>query len=399
MIANDLGNGGVLNKVMTSIFGNNSIDLSNEPTIDYNHTIPSFDDEVYRKQDHHLISNNQSTETTMPTRDSSRQYPYRQNETRETPRNDYSMSRDKNLFHRGYNDLFGDVKDDQFDYDYSQIQGRVSRQIPPKYNGQYSKFRSMNSPSDKRRTNYSLYDNHTENYRYNNHRIENPESIDNTTSSLPANYPGKFPKDSTTDEKIRQLERELLVETDLNTNYNKNIRSWTPSKKYEEIVTADGNATKNLRTILGQIEKQNQFLSSLNDLVDVNLDVMSKKEISKPQQIKSKNEVNYEEEYKKLRKEYIEELSNHQLFYKSYQRLMIKYKELKAKISSSDSDPNKKLKDKVKLIKSTTTQSSIRSMCDNILLEVNENDLLLNSYKLELEAANLKIKQLESKSK
>lgn len=391
MIASDLGNGGMFNKVMTSIFGNNSINLTNEPTIDYNDTIPSFEDEFRPKQDSHLISYNHSSESTIPTRDLSMKYRHRQSEVRNMSRDRYSISGDKNLFNRGYNELFGDVKGDQFDYASSETLGPVNRQIPLNYNNQYDKFTNISSPSDKNRIKNSKYVNHAGNYRYNNHRISKYDSIDNTTSSLPANYPGKFPKDLTTDEKIRQLEQELLVETDFNTNCNKNIISRTPFKKYEEIVTIDGKTTKGLRTILGQIEKQNQFLSNLNDLVDVNGDVMYKKEISKPEQIKS----NYEEEYKKLRKEYIEELSNHQFFYKSYQRLMMKYKELKAKISSSESDPSKKLKDKVKLIKSTTTQSSIRTICDNILLEVNENDLLLNSYKLELEAANLKIKQLE----
>lgn len=390
-------NEGIINKFVSSIFGSSSADLTNEPTIDYNHTIPTlaFDNENllppklthnsfnYNKENDFLVplTHNQSNETTIPTRDNSRPLRYPRSWNSADTANGRSASEGKGPFSKGYNDLFGDVNDyndNKLDYEYAELQNRLNRK------------KSLNL-----------------NDQYNNYRSKKNDAIDHTTSSLPADYPGKFPKDFTTDQKIQQLERELHLETDLNTKYNKFVSSGTKgtTKRYEELVNTSGKATHNLREIIGQVEKQNEFLSNLNDLVDVNKELLKEEQVqakdyeSTVKNTNDKDNVDYEKEYKQLRKEYIEELSNHQFFYKSYQRLMIKYKELKGKLSPGGSDPNKKLKDKVRLIKATTSQSSIRSICDNLLLEINENDLLLNSYKLELEAANLKIKQLEAKLK
>lgn len=371
---NSGGGGGIFSKFASSIFGNPSTDLTNEPTIDYNQTIHSFPNEFTsnRVYDHNHLDDttdnyiprryNQSNESTIPTRDYSKPFQYRTTSTPQQStniRHSYNNNHVSRLDARDYKDLFNDINDADLERDYRDLLTRLNK-------------RGYIEP-------------------------------DNVTSSLPLNYPGKFIHNSAEkhiDKRLNDLEDEIYHETKLNTKYNEKLKVNDHYKNhtYDKIISKDEKLSNELKTMKSNVEKNNEFLINLNELAEVNNHFsqngsdsgIRSKAIDKSGQ-------DFEAEYNKLRKEFIEELSNHQFFYKSYQRLMIKYKDLKTKLSNSNSNPNQKIKDKIKLIRSSSSQSTIKSICDNILLDLNENDLVLNSYKLELDAANLKIKQLEQK--
>lgn len=124
-----------------------------------------------------------------------------------------------------------------------------------------------------------------------------------------------------------------------------------------------------LRTLIDTVNAKNGFLRKLNTLAD-----------SSP-----KGEVlDYEQKYHDLRREYLEELSSHQFFYKSYQELLVKYKALRR-------PSNSRIHEKIRLMRSTSTQVSVKSMCDNVLAELDQQA----SYKDQLDAANDRIADLE----
>ncbi|ODV69474.1 hypothetical protein HYPBUDRAFT_164100 [Hyphopichia burtonii NRRL Y-1933] len=171
---------------------------------------------------------------------------------------------------------------------------------------------------------------------------------------------------------------------DESSRYNdlfENIPVSTPGNLDIPVGTQELN--RQLKHSIQVLNNQNDFLKDLNDLVDEN----DKKEDGDD---KKEDKNDFEAKYNQLRKDFIEEISNHHAFYKSYQSLLLKYKQLK---TSQDSNVD----DKINKIKSITTDPSIKNLCDELLLDCNQKDLLINSYKLELDAANLKISHLEIK--
>lgn len=227
--------------------------------------------------------------------------------------------------------------------------------------------------------------------------LPNRETRDDTSASLPTNYPGKFKASSDAfnanqryiDREINSLEDQILRE---NAFHGGKLRAAVP--RYSPIDYAPED--RQLDSLLAKIGENNAFLSHLGDLAEVNDGLNSEK--APKMALKASD---FELQYNTLRKDYLEELSNHQVFYRSYQKLLLKYNSLKDKVGSSLSDAGvdttAKLRSKVKLIRSRTTENSVKALCDNLLIDLNSQDTLINSYRVELDRANLRISELEKK--
>ncbi|ODV80763.1 uncharacterized protein CANTADRAFT_4768 [Suhomyces tanzawaensis NRRL Y-17324] len=170
-----------------------------------------------------------------------------------------------------------------------------------------------------------------------------------------------------------------------------------------ELRSAAGSEVEdvNVKRAMEKITLQNEFLSQLNALVDLNM--ASTEEQSIPNNLLQK--------YHILKQEYLKELHNSQDLYKGYYKLILKYRLLRKNHRHDDPAGNNTadrrsvnrstftVKEKIRLIKSTSNQESIKLICVNVLKELEslENkDAIIESYKRELEAANAKIKELET---
>ncbi|CUM66088.1 uncharacterized protein PRCAT00003742001 [Priceomyces carsonii] len=192
--------------------------------------------------------------------------------------------------------------------------------------------------------------------------------------SLPQDYPGKFrpvtPKERNSSADINRQIRE--IETELE---NEQKRTVVNSRRMETY-----SQQRHLRDLVEKVEKQNAFLYHLNELVD----------ISATEEVPS----NISQKYSELKEEYIKELSNIKTFYEAYYKLVLKYRDLKKKKKPAPSLVS--VKEKIRLIKSTSNQASIRSTCENILRELSDNENTAGYYKDELKKANERIKELEA---
>lgn len=93
-----------------------------------------------------------------------------------------------------------------------------------------------------------------------------------------------------------------------------------------------------------KVENNNKFLEKLNDLVDCK---------------KEAEEDDDNVKYNELRSQYIKELKTYQEFYENYITMFQEFKDLK--------DRNRKVLTKIRLIKNTTDDNSIKLICNNIL--------------------------------
>lgn len=83
----------------------------------------------------------------------------------------------------------------------------------------------------------------------------------------------------------------------------------------------------------------------------------------------------FEEKYRQLRKEYLAELENNQFFYRSYQKLLLRYRDLKDQHAGT---LETRLKVRIRLIRKSASLSAVKTMYDNLLREIDE---MLISYK------------------
>lgn len=345
----------MLNRAVSSIFGPAS-PLRNEPTIDYNNTIYS-----------------NSASTYEPTIDSrfdltrARRYEDRNNIKREYTRDNFP---DHEIIRRNITPLKNEVSD---------TSNGILR-IHENYN---NIFENVYEDSDEElNTDFnSILHNIT----------ETDNKLTRTNNSLPLYYPGKFVKDysrprrdengnefklrtknghnSYVDEQMKKLDLEISQErtTELNTKYNIDLN---------HKISAENDVDWD--SIAKDIDEQNKFLNDLNNLIDLT----NNESIPK----------NIQDKYEILKKDYLKELKNLENFYKAYYRLVVKYRTLKNKKKNPRSIS---LKEKVRLIKSTSLQLSIKNICDNLLLELQDNEDSIEYYKSELEKANMRIKELE----
>lgn len=218
---------------------------------------------------------------------------------------------------------------------------------------------------------------------------------------LPDGYPGRYPSplsrvgapgaprgvsvERDVDRDLRTLEREVDLEQDINTarlnaRYNEYAGGSRGTGKLGtvELGTGGGN-DRQLRAMVERVSDRNRFLAELNEYVDLSglADVPA----------------NITDKYNALRAEYIKELSACQNFYRAYYKLVFKYRNLKKHVTKPTATS---LREKVNLIRSTSLQLSIRTLCDSLLGELSDNDRLISHYQNELARANLKIKHLES---
>lgn len=356
---------GIIGKALSSIFGTTS-PLTNEPTIDYNNTIqtyPTYNEDTISTQRLRRPYRNHSMSGFDD--DSRRNGPYVSDQ----------INKDKN-----YKDLFSD----QYVIDSQALDDSDD---------------DLNSDIDYIFNRY----NHT-NELVNNLPKRMPSSISNRDSQLdfdkklPMGYPGRFPSplvllreshrytSDSIDNDLKKLEREINLENDittarLNARYNQ-YPTYDTKKvgKYEALNDAANSNETRLNEMVNRISDRNKFLNELNTFVDLN------------DQVEVPADIN--EKYKALREEYIKELTNCQNFYKAYYKLVFKYRNLKKEVGNSSMTP---IREKIKLIKSTSQQLSIRIVCDNLLTEIDKSDKLIAHYKNELALANSKIKHLEDK--
>lgn len=229
--------------------------------------------------------------------------------------------------------------------------------------------------------------------------LPNRVFADNTSASLPTNYPGKFKASSEVhnanqryiDREINTLENQIARED--------TIRGRRPHQSLHKYAPIERTSSDpHLDSLLAKVNENNAFLSHLEDLAEISEGINSE---TGPKTTPAASD--FERQYNALRKDYLEELSSHQVFYRSYQRLLLKYNALKDKLGPSvsdagvDRDTTAKLRSKVKLIRSRTSENAIKTLCDNLLIDLNTQDTLINSYRVELDRANLRISELERK--
>lgn len=367
---------GILSKAYSSLFGPTS-PLTNEPTVDYNNTI-----QTYPKYNEDTIS--------------TRTLPRSHRQNAEKPDNNDRQHR-YDLLDKGerlskesqYKDLFSDHyiidsqvlddSDDELNSDIDYIFNRynhtneIVNNLPERVPGNLSTSMLNSDLTDL--------------------KIR-------TQKRLPTDYPGQFPSPlvlkrglyepkivDSIDNDLKSLEREINLENDittaqLNAKYNKYTSGYSDGANKgpgDEVQVVNKN-DKRLLEIFDRVKDRTKFLNELNAYVDLS------DQVDVP--------IDINEKYKALREEYIKELSNCQNFYKAYYKLVFKYRNLKKQISKSSSTT---IREKIKLIKSTSHQLSIRIVCDNLLAEVEKNDRMIAHYQNALAIANSKIKHLEDK--
>lgn len=136
---------------------------------------------------------------------------------------------------------------------------------------------------------------------------------------------------------IIKLEQELNKEsiTKLNTKYNE------LSSKLREF--------QQLNKLNEEIEENNAVLKQLDELLDINNDKGIK--LSNPN-----------DDYNKLKGEYLKELQNHQYFYQNYIKLFDKYKTVKER-------RGKDLR-KARMIRDSTTDPNVKKLCNEMVDEL-----------------------------
>ncbi|KAG2732344.1 hypothetical protein G9P44_004761 [Scheffersomyces stipitis] len=244
-----------------------------------------------------------------------------------------------------------------------------------------------------------------------------------TNHSLPTNYPGKFPKSTRTQEaqvsngahkgagtygdhvsRTYEPLSDRVPSADYSENFIEKSDTTEQIAKLEQEINEELRSSRKrtktdgiqLDSVILKVKQQNQFLSNLNELIDIN---NSDQEIDNiPSSILRK--------YQALKEAYIKELNNSQVFYKGYYKLIGKYRQLKnagngVRSSAPDVNTSKSgffIKEKVRLIKSSTKEENIKLICVNILRELDameDKDKTIAKYKQDLDAANERIRQLE----
>ncbi|RCK60469.1 hypothetical protein Cantr_08678 [Candida viswanathii] len=220
----------------------------------------------------------------------------------------------------------------------------------------------------------------------NNNNNNNPP-----TNTLPQEYPGKFPRrpqsaPTTTVKGERDLARNYKIE--------RKIESLQREIDAEIQSDRNSNMVQNINSLHSRILQQTSILNNLSDLVEMYLD--NEEMLS-----------GEDEKYKALKKEYLAELNRVLILQEAYFLLFNRYMELKRlnkrSNRSSSGGSGVSLKEKVKLIKSKTTDVGIKNICDNVIGEVkkleqdfeNQKKELVEKHDLEVEVLKKRIQELE----
>lgn len=151
-----------------------------------------------------------------------------------------------------------------------------------------------------------------------------------------ARKPSSFDDDLELKKLHEEVNKEISKETKYNTKFNEN------SFKLQL------DNLKQINDVSQTINDNNKVLEHLNGLINMNQsdDIGNR-------------------DYDQLKKEYLNELINYQNFYKSYLKLFSKYKQLKKHYN------DRNIAKKIKLIRETTNENSVKLMCNNLLDELN----------------------------
>ncbi|KAK6462846.1 hypothetical protein DFJ63DRAFT_313974 [Scheffersomyces coipomensis] len=355
--------------------------LKNEPTIDYNNTIHSFNTVRPSSKVFNSGRNGERVSYQPP--------------VSTIPRTDYNII---------------DYSDDDLD--------SIDHEIDLELQRDYHLIRENYT-----RTNNKLkfdWENHYNNL-YNSSdkldsKIKNNIINNNTNYSLPDNYPGKFvqrhrndrnenEKDYQSDHSFtrpsalyQDVTNNIYVKSDTQMDIDKQIQKLQHEVDQEFIqksskVSNSSSQDIQLNSIIIKIKSQNEFLEELNDIIQLNED-------------KPGIPNNLLDEFNNLRLDYIKELKNSQIFYQSYYKLLNKYRQLKKDTSLKNkihtnitkSKSAFTIREKVNLIRSLTKESKIKLTCANILSELDkldDKDRIIEELNRKLEEANLKIQRLE----
>ncbi|KAK6199600.1 uncharacterized protein RJT21DRAFT_48187 [Scheffersomyces amazonensis] len=336
------------------IFGtqdSDNVSLQNEPTVDYNNTIYSFN------------TPNNATNYDIP------------NDYRKSS---WAPSVIPNIIDYSDDEL---ESDDDIRRDFKIVRDnftRTSNQLNQNYNYQES-------------SNFSLPTNYPGKYVSNEHeeyhnKPRKEENLDYRRSVLP-NFSGEYININTD-----------YVKSDTQVNIDKEIAQLKEGVK-KELKNKNSSPQEiqdvQLSSIIVKIKNQNKFLHQLNDIIDLDDEL--------PENLLNK--------YNNLKADYIKELKNSQIFYQVYSKLLTKYRQLRKEgassattilTSTSKSKSVLSLKEKVKLIRSLSNQSSIKITCSNILNELDkleDKDKTIDELRKKLDDANLKIQTLEKTNK
>ncbi|RCK56468.1 hypothetical protein Cantr_04970 [Candida viswanathii] len=261
--------------------------------------------------------------------------------------------------------------------------------------------RRNNNINNPRATNYRTYgtvidytsededdDELDQDIRYNTNMIHEWTVNNNNppTTTLPQGYPGKFPRrpqsaPTTTIKSERDVARNYKIE--------RKIESLQREIGAEIQSDRNANMVQNINSLHSRILQQTSVLNNLNDLVEIYLD--NEEMLS-----------GEDEKYKALKKEYLAELNRVLILQEAYFLLFNRYMELKRlnkrNIRSGSGGSGVSLKEKVKLIKSKTTDVGIKSICDNVIGEVKKLEQDFENQKKELvEKHNLEVEELKNR--
>ncbi|CAK7893076.1 hypothetical protein CAAN1_08S03048 [[Candida] anglica] len=350
---------GIFSRVYDGLFGAGD-PLTNEPTIDYNNTFHNNNSTV------DVNRRNSDYESTI---DSTREF---QMFSRAEPTGKEGASKPyRDLFERTHQDWYDDDLDRDLESIYKSHDNTAMKldSLPNNYPGRFQE--EWKQPpvhhTDRREQFSSRVVDHDDKTRSRHESYSHRELNNNNNNNNTNNKSSGISSRNSTNRQLEQLEREIDQDEQLRLALlNKRLNS----KDDENIIKH-----KELESILTSIESKNEFLTELNQLIDLNNN----------KDLKSELEIKYNELYN----EYTEELVKCNKFYEAYYKLAFQYRELrKEALVVKPSVDTTTLLENIKLIKSISTNPSIVAKCEIILHEVKK-------FKLKLTEQESKIDQLQ----
>lgn len=211
----------------------------------------------------------------------------------------------------------------------------------------------------------------------------------NDNLTLPSNYPGKFPKRQnsapTSNDNVRNYKIDQKIET-----LQREIDAEIQSDK-------NSNMVQDINKLHMKILEQTTVLNKVNDLFEIYQD--------NDEMLSEFNE----EKYKQLKSDYLIELNRVLKLYEAYYLLFNRYLELKRLNKKNNKTNNSAIpiKEKLKLIKSKTTDVSVKNICESVMNDVrkievdfeNQKKELIGKHELEVDELKKRIEKLENAKK
>lgn len=143
-----------------------------------------------------------------------------------------------------------------------------------------------------------------------------------------------------------------------------------------------------LLSCVHRVQQNNAFLSELDHAAALLL------QDSQKDPPKEHNESDYDT----LRQEYLNELEQYQQFYKSYQSLILKYRDLRRSLSEPLSNSYTRAKQHISQLSAMSSTSTMKDLCEQALSEVEALNGLALSYKHDLDDSRAIINDLKKQS-